>query len=118
MVLFILSFHKSEAQHITLMCGHNQVRLDSTVKLTCSFFTDTIVYIYTDKPYEGSRLQVGLIPEEGSPSVSWHNVDDQSRCATYKTHSYVKEGCKKGKWLIMYQKKSVNIKNYIVDVGL
>lgn len=109
---------KIHAQHVTFMCGDNQVNLDSTVTLTCDFFTDSIVKIIIDKPYEGSRIQLGLFPESGQPAVMWLNVDEYTRSVTVKWRNFLKEGCAKGNWYIMYQKKEINIQNYIVKVEL
>ncbi|MES2690581.1 MAG: hypothetical protein V4658_09270 [Bacteroidota bacterium] len=111
-------FQKSNAQYVTLMCGHNQVRLDSSVNLSCNFFTDSLVKIYMDKPYKGSRFQVALFPEKGLPAMSWYTIDPYTREATIKWTGFLKEGCVKGKWFIMYQKKEVNIQNYIINVEL
>lgn len=115
-MLFLLQ--KSTAQYVTFICGDNQVRLDSTINLTCDFFTDSLIKIHIDKSYTGNRFQVSLFPEEGQSAVAWYNIDEYTRSATIKWRMLLKDGCVKGKWYIMYQKKEINIQNYIVNVEL
>ncbi|MES2690580.1 MAG: hypothetical protein V4658_09265 [Bacteroidota bacterium] len=122
LALFGLSYcctAQKNPQSITLKCGLNQVKIDSAVDLSCSFFTDSIVQVFFENPESTSRLQVVYVTSANAPVTAWFNINTDSRAATFSPRSSLDAAfCQRAELIIYYTNGSINIQRYRVNLGL
>lgn len=110
---------QSRQQPLVFKCGLNEVKLDSSASLTCSFFTDSLVKVYFENPQNLHKIQVVYLAEGKEPVSAWFNIDVDSRAVIFSPRASLSQDfCMPSRLVIYYHSNTMNIQNYMINLDL